>query len=126
MFTLGGDYVKPSQELVANMLDRGMPVLIYAGDMDFVCNWVGQEEWTTALEWRHHDKFKRIGYSDWMVDGKKAGQKKNVENFTFVRVFGAGHMVPHNKPKEALKMVNAWLAGHYDLKDLGTTHTSVK
>ncbi|ORX63372.1 peptidase S10, serine carboxypeptidase [Linderina pennispora] len=51
------------------------------------------------------------GASDelWLVDGVGAGEVRTHENFTFLRVFGAGHMVPYDKPKESLDMINRWL-----------------
>jgi serine carboxypeptidase-like clade 4 len=37
---------------VANLLDHGIKVLVYAGEYDFMCNWVGQENWTNAVVWK--------------------------------------------------------------------------
>ncbi|KAF4675851.1 hypothetical protein FOL46_009642 [Perkinsus olseni] len=35
------------------VLDRGLRVLIYAGDQDYLCNWFGNQAWTNALPWAH-------------------------------------------------------------------------
>lgn len=116
MFTIDGDHSRPFQDSVGDMLDRGTPVLVYAGDKDYICNWIGQEDWTNGVDWRHGDNFEKASYTDWTVNGKKAGKKKNVANFTFLRVFDAGHMVPYNKPQEALAMVNQWMSGNHALE----------
>ena len=29
----------------------GTRVMIYAGDVDFICNWLGNKAWTLDLEW---------------------------------------------------------------------------
>ena len=36
---------------LAPLLDDGIPVLIYNGDKDYICNWMGGLAWTDALEW---------------------------------------------------------------------------
>ena len=38
-FILDGDEMKPFQQYVAELLDNNVPVLIYAGDKDYIC-WV--------------------------------------------------------------------------------------
>lgn len=45
-----------------------------------------------------------------MVDGKQVGKTKTSGNLTFATVLGAGHMVPHDKPAEALVLVSRWIA----------------
>lgn len=37
------------------------------------------------------------------------GEWWEFENLRYVRVQAAGHMVPYDKPKEALGMVKSWL-----------------
>jgi cathepsin A (carboxypeptidase C) len=37
------------QNQIPDLLENGIPVLIYAGDADFVCNWLGNQAWTLAL-----------------------------------------------------------------------------
>ena len=36
---------------LAPLLDSGLPVLIYNGDQDYICNWMGGVKWTDALVW---------------------------------------------------------------------------
>ncbi|ORX66210.1 alpha/beta-hydrolase [Linderina pennispora] len=78
------------------LLADNIRVLIYAGDADFTCNWYGNKAWSMELD-----------YGWWT--GVGAGEVRTHENFTFLRVFGAGHMVPYDKPKESLDMINRWL-----------------
>ena len=35
---------------VKRLLDGDVAVLIYAGDMDWICNWIGNKAWTLELE----------------------------------------------------------------------------
>ena len=110
MFT--GDGSKPFHFDVAQLLDQyQVPVLIYAGDKDFICNWVGQVMWLDALEWSGADKYAQVETSLWNVSGVAAGEIKSAHGLTFLRVYEAGHMVPHDQPATALAMLNQWIYG---------------
>ena len=39
------------------LLDIGVPILIYNGDKDYICNWMGGLAWTEALEWSGQPEF---------------------------------------------------------------------
>ena len=96
-----------------DILQQNLPVLIYAGDKDFICNWLGNQAWADKLEWSGSKEFSKAPVRKWKVDGKHAGDVKNYEHFTFLRVFGGGHMVPYDQPENALDMVNRWVSGDY-------------
>mmetsp|Transcript_7880 Transcript_7880/g.25874 ORF Transcript_7880/g.25874 Transcript_7880/m.25874 type:complete len:370 (-) Transcript_7880:159-1268(-) len=53
----GGDWMKSYKANVKALLDNGISVLIYAGEYDFICNWMGNFAWTQALEWSGQDAF---------------------------------------------------------------------
>ncbi|KAA1475366.1 serine carboxypeptidase [Dentipellis sp. KUC8613] len=110
-FRLSGDVLQDSTEYIAALLERGVDVLIYVGDYDPICNWVGNEQWTLTLEWTGKQEFTSQALRDWKVDGEVAGKTRSAHGFTFATVHGAGHMVPYDKPKQALALVNRWLAG---------------
>lgn len=112
-FMLSGDEPKPFQQFVAELLDKDIPVLIYAGDKDYICNWLGNHAWTDLLEWKGHEEFESQSLKPWYSLGndKHVGDVKNFGNFTFLRVFDAGHMVPFDQPESSLDMVNRWIAG---------------
>jgi cathepsin A (carboxypeptidase C) len=79
------------------LLNAGLPILIYNGDKDFICNWRGGEAWTKAVVWDHQTSFNHQKYHKWFsdVENKHAGgEVKNYDNFTFFRIYNAGHMVP--------------------------------
>ncbi|KAJ2178531.1 carboxypeptidase C, partial [Coemansia sp. RSA 353] len=92
------------------LLEAGIRVLIYAGDADFICNWYGNKAWSEALEWSGKTSFAGSADEDWIVDGKAAGEARTFKNFSFLRVFGAGHMVPYDQPENSLDMINRWIA----------------
>jgi carboxypeptidase C (cathepsin A) len=105
------DITHTSKYHVAALLERGVRVLIYVGSYDWICNWVGNERWSKDLEWSGQEAFSSQDLREWTIDGKKAGITRNAKGFTFATVEGAGHMVPYDKPKEALKLVQRWIAG---------------
>jgi len=110
-FTYTGDdarhysIIPDNQELLA----QGVQILQYAGDADYNCNWLGGQMvaaeinatgWTSA-------GYQNISTSDGIVHGvvKQAG------NYSFVRVYDAGHSVPFYKPLAALTMFQRLING---------------
>lgn len=112
-FMFAGDWMKPYQKNVIDLLEKELPVLIYAGDKDFICNWLGNQAWTNRLEWSGSKGFSKAPVKTWKVGKNAAGEVKNYKHFTFLRVFGGGHMVPYDQPENALDMVNRWISGDY-------------
>lgn len=41
---------KPSVELLPSLLEQ-LDILMYAGEYDLMCNWLGMEESISSLEW---------------------------------------------------------------------------
>ncbi|KJA20867.1 hypothetical protein HYPSUDRAFT_68192 [Hypholoma sublateritium FD-334 SS-4] len=110
-FTANLDEYRPTQHYVAALLERGVRALIYVGKNDWICNHVGNEAWTRALEWTGHAEFSGEPLRAWNVSGVQAGMTRSAQGLTFATIEGAGHMVPYDKPKESLEMVNRWLRG---------------
>lgn len=113
-FILSGDETKPFQQYVTELLEADIPVLIYAGDKDYICNWLGNHAWSDALEYSGHEIYEKIPLRPWFTEsGKLAGEVKNYDIFTFLRIYDAGHMVPFDQPSNSLDMVNRWIQGDY-------------
>jgi carboxypeptidase C (cathepsin A) len=45
------DWMKEYDKALPAMLDEGINILIYAGDADFICNWMGNLAWVEDMEW---------------------------------------------------------------------------
>lgn len=81
-----------------------MRVLIYAGDVDFICNWIGNKAWTKALPWTGARAFSAEADHTWFyasssdsatVGGlaRTAKAAAGEGSLTFLQVYEAGHMV---------------------------------
>ncbi|KAJ2720143.1 hypothetical protein GGI07_004787 [Coemansia sp. Benny D115] len=110
-FSLNGDGAKPFHQEIPPLLADGIRVLIYAGDADFICNWYGNKAWALAMEWPGRNGLNKALDHPWTVGNKSVGEVRSHGNFTFLRVYGAGHMVPYDQPASALDMINRWLEG---------------
>jgi cathepsin A (carboxypeptidase C) len=104
-----GDWMKNYQDQLPDLLASGIRVLIYAGDVDFICNYMGNKAWTLAMEWPGKDSFNAATDNDWSVNGKSAGLVRTSKGFTFLQVYDAGHMVPMDQPAPALEMLRTFL-----------------
>ncbi|EPY43687.1 serine carboxypeptidase (CBP1) [Angomonas deanei] len=84
-------------------------VLMFAGDMDFICNWIGNKDYLLALQWPGHDGFNKANDREFKVGGAWAGRTRSYQNLTFVQVYGAGHMVPMDQPEVALHILTRFI-----------------
>jgi len=104
---------------VPPLLANGVRVMIYAGDVDFICNWLGNKAWALALDWPGKKEFNAKLDLPWEVgalaglvpDKGGKGWERTYGNFSFVRVHDAGHMVPQDQPAAAYFLFNTFLAG---------------
>jgi cathepsin A (carboxypeptidase C) len=106
--------MQPYHHVVPGVLEK-IPVLIYAGDADFICNWLGNQAWTDALEWPGQKKFQDAKLESLKIDqsSKEYGKVKTSGNFTFMQIYGAGHMVPMDQPESSIDFFNRWLGGEW-------------
>ncbi|KAJ7630217.1 serine carboxypeptidase [Roridomyces roridus] len=104
-----------TQDYLGALLERGVRVLIYVGTYDWSCNWVGNERWTLEMQWSGREAFNKEALKPWAVGdlagNGRAGLVRSAKGLTFLTVDSAGHMVPYDKPKEALDMVQRWISG---------------
>ncbi|KAI9802120.1 MAG: hypothetical protein M1833_002041 [Piccolia ochrophora] len=113
-FLFQGDWMLPIQRVVPGLL-KEIPVLIYAGDADFICNWLGNQAWMEQLEWPGKKAYNKESMANLTLtaDGQTIGSFKSSGNFTFVRLASGGHMIPYDQPEASLDTVNRWLSGEW-------------
>lgn len=111
LFVSAGDWMVNYHMKIPDLLHDGIRVLIYAGDCDYICNWLGNKAWTKVLPWNHTSDFNAADDVEWQVAGKTVAKHRSAHNFHFMQVYEAGHMVPMDQPAVALEMVNAFVSG---------------
>eukprot|EP01067_Filipodium_phascolosomae_P006689 Filipodium_phascolosomae@DN4993_c0_g1_i1.p1 len=121
---LNSTYMADATEKLTNLLQRGMQVLVYSGNMDISsCGTLGTERLLQRLSWPHAKEFHSQPREVWRgVKQKPTGAVKPVAHeevfgyvttfagLTFVTVINAGHLVPQTQPAAAKDMIDKWIA----------------
>lgn len=98
---------------VTDLLANDIRVLIYAGNLDFICNWLGNQAWTLELDWPGQEGFNNAVPHSWGTNstGQPGGLARTYGGLTFMQVYEAGHLVPMDQPKFAQEMFNNFVSG---------------
>lgn len=88
------------------LLNQSVRVSLYYGDADYICNWFGGQAISLALKYTHSAQFAAAGYQPLTVDGVEYGEVRQYGNFSFARIYEAGHEVPFYQPVAALQVFN--------------------
>ncbi|KAF3456405.1 hypothetical protein FNV43_RR01055 [Rhamnella rubrinervis] len=92
--------------IYTKLKEGGLKIWIYSGDADGRVPVTGSRYWVKALglplksTWR-----------SWYHNHQVGGRLEEYEGITLVAVRGAGHLVPLNKPSEALSLIHSFLTG---------------
>ncbi|CAA0814436.1 Serine carboxypeptidase-like 49 [Striga hermonthica] len=105
------DWMRNLEVGIPELLDNGVKLLVYAGEYDLICNWLGNSRWVHAMEWSGRKDFVASPEVPFEVDGSEAGLLKSHGPLSFLKVHDAGHMVPMDQPKAALEMLRRWMSG---------------
>ncbi|XP_059627019.1 serine carboxypeptidase-like [Cornus florida] len=105
------DWMRNLEVGIPALLEDGIKLLVYAGEYDLICNWLGNTRWVHAMEWSGQKNFVAAPTVPFVVDKAEAGQLKSHGPLTFLKVHDAGHMVPMDQPKASLEMLERWTQG---------------
>ena len=93
-FETTGDFVYPTyKEDVEMILNNGVRVALFYGDADYICNWFGGQAISLAINYTHSEEFAASEYAPFVVDGEEYGEVRQYGNFSFLRIYEAGHEV---------------------------------
>ncbi|KAF2765504.1 serine carboxypeptidase [Teratosphaeria nubilosa] len=114
-FQATGDFIYSNflQDL-SEILDSGVRVSMYYGDADYICNWFGGQAISLAVNYSGKAEFAKAGYEPLMYGGVEYGEVRQYGNFSFTRVYEAGHEVPYYQPEAALAIFNRSI-NHFDV-----------
>ncbi|KAL6245586.1 hypothetical protein RBB50_007585 [Rhinocladiella similis] len=106
-------------EALKKLLARGVKLVMYFGDADFNCNWLGGQVVASHVNASGYADagFVNISTSDGVVHG----QVRQSGSFAFVRIYESGHEVPFYQPLVSLEMLNRTMHGF----DIATGKTKV-
>lgn len=101
---------KNTKQFYSIVMAAGKRVLIYNGDVDMACNFIGDEWFVGTLGIQKTAKRRQWFYQDPVTGTKQvAGYVDTYPLLTFTTIRGAGHMVPQDRPKVAYDMINKFL-----------------
>ncbi|KAK7524696.1 Alpha/Beta hydrolase protein [Phyllosticta citriasiana] len=104
---------------VRNLLDASVQVVMYFGDADYNCNWLGGQVCADEIAASGYDA---AGFVDLVTsDNVTHGQVRQAGLYSFVRIYESGHEVPFYQPLASLALLERALAG----KDIATGATHV-
>ncbi|KAF5388045.1 hypothetical protein D9615_000707 [Tricholomella constricta] len=82
-----------------------IPVLIFAGDQDLICNYVGLEAMIKDMTWNGATGLGTVETQSWNVNATPAGTWVTSRNLTYAKIFNASHMAPYDAPHVAHDMI---------------------
>jgi len=111
------DWMRDFNQYIPDLLNSEIRVMIYAGDVDFICNWLGNKAWATAQKgYPQAAAFAAAQDQPWWHEEMPAGRFRTVSSasnrmhMSFVQVHAAGHMVPMDQPSRALAMIKHFIS----------------
>lgn len=106
--SMEGDFMKPVIHIVDELLEAGVDVIVYNGQLDLIVDTMGQEAWLRKLKWPHLSKFNQLKWKALYSNPESLETSafvKSYKNLTFYWILRAGHMVPADQGAMALKML---------------------
>ncbi|CAG7848349.1 Pheromone-processing carboxypeptidase KEX1; AltName: Full=Carboxypeptidase D; Flags: Precursor [Serendipita indica DSM 11827] len=93
-----------SVTLLPGLLEK-ISVMLFAGDQDVICNYVGQEKLLERLRWGGAVGMGNAESLPWTVNGTAAGTWQTARNMTYVKIFKGSHMVGWDLPHVVHDMI---------------------
>ena len=114
---------RPSIHLLPDLLKQ-VPILLFSGDQDLICNHLGTEGLIHNMEWNGGKGFELSPGTwaprrDWTFEGEPAGIYQEARNLTYVLFYNSSHMVPFDYPRRTRDMLDRFL--RVDIASIGGT-----
>ena len=104
--------MKPYSQLIPPILDAGLPVLLYQGQMDMRDGVAATMAWLPTMRWAKLSEWFATNRTTWVSPAGAvepydnsvpmyAGYIRSFEGLTHMTVAGAGHLVPMDQPERA-------------------------
>lgn len=111
----------PAVKLLPHILET-VPIVLFSGDQDLICNHVGTEELIHNMAWNDGTGFELspgtwAPKQDWTFEGEPAGLYQSARNLTYVLFYNASHMVPYDYPRRTRDMLDRFMG--VDIASIG-------
>jgi carboxypeptidase D len=114
---------RPAIDLLPTLLQH-VPILLYSGDKDLICNHIGTEEMIHRMTWLNGTGFEDPPGSGswaprqpWTFDGEPSGFYQTARNLTYVLFYNSSHMVPFDYPRRTRDMLDRFVG--VDIRNIG-------
>ncbi|CAL3964886.1 unnamed protein product [Diplocarpon coronariae] len=106
--------------ILRRLVEQNVTVMFYAGDADYICNWLGVE---AVAEELNTPGFSSAGYVNLTTsDNKVHGQVKQAGKFSFTRIYEAGQFVSFSQPLTMFEVFGRVING----QDVATGRVTVE
>ena len=107
------DNSKPTISFMPELLAQ-IPVVLFSGDQDLICNHLGTEALIKNMEWNGAKGFETAPgvvapIRDWTFEGEAAGTYQEARNLTYVVFYNSSHMVPFDYPRRTRDMLDRFM-----------------
>jgi len=113
----------PAVTLLPSLLEH-MPILLFSGEQDLICNHLGTEEMIHHMTWLNGTGFEDPPGSGtwaprqpWTFEGELAGFYQAARNLTYVLFYNSSHMVPFDYPRRTRDMLDRFVG--VDIRGIG-------
>ncbi|CAF9914223.1 Cell death protease [Imshaugia aleurites] len=112
---------KPTIQILPDILEQ-VPVILFSGDQDLICNHIGTEELIHNMEWNGGKGFELSPGTwaprrHWTFEGEPAGLYQEARNLTYILYYNSSHMVPFDYPRRTRDMLDRFLG--VDIASIG-------
>lgn len=119
--TFDANKSKPSITLLPSLLEQ-VPIVLFSGDKDIICNHLGTEEMIHNMEWNGGKGFELAPGTwaprrDWTFEGEPAGKYQEARNLTYVLFYNSSHMVPFDYARRTRDMLDRFIG--VDIASIG-------
>jgi len=112
-WALQDDIDRASITLLPSILAK-LPVMLYNGDCDLICNMDGTATYTTQIKWPGLQSYLAAPNTTWSDPSGASGTFQSGGGLVRAVVFQAGHMVPFDQPASAQYLVWKFLTGQFN------------